>query len=48
MNAKNLGLVMASPPSVRNPTMLMRPCLFGGEVEVILIQITKVHDLCVS
>ena len=32
MNAKNFGLVMTSPlsirPSVRNPTMLMRPCLF--------------------
>ena len=33
MNAKNFGLVMTSwrhfCPSVHNPTMPMRPCLFG-------------------
>ena len=36
MNAKNFGLVMTSllsvRLSVRNPTMLMRPCLFGGKL----------------
>ena len=36
MNAKNFGLVMTSllsiRPSVRNVTMLMRLCLFGGKL----------------
>ena len=36
MNAKNFGLVMTSllsvRPSVRNPIMLMRLCLFGGKL----------------
>ena len=36
MNARNFGLDMTSflsiRPSVRNPTMLMRPCLFGGKL----------------
>ena len=41
MNAKNFGLVMTSllsvhtpyvRPSVRNSTMLMRLCLFGGKL----------------
>ena len=41
MNARNFGLIMTSllsvrtpyvHPSVRNPTMLMRLCLFGGKL----------------
>ena len=36
MNTKNFGLVMTSfpsaRPSVRNPTMLMRPCFVWREV----------------
>ena len=36
MNAKNLGFVMASlssvRESVRNPTIPMRPSLFGGKL----------------
>ena len=38
INEKNFALVMTSRPSarpsVRNPTMLMRPCLFCGKMRL--------------